>query len=185
VVDPTVSPVLFDSAGRVAASFTFPLELTLGVPHRIRCEFDRKRRELRTSLISGGVEQPVRKVILPAAFADFSLNAFALMNWSEADSPFDSILARGHVDRIVIELPPPPVGTVEMTVPGEVSFAIVEGWRYDVEASEDLIHWIHVLGIAGSEGRASVPDHRVIPSGRQFYRVRATRLPKPGLLPPP
>lgn len=185
VVDPTVSPVLFDSAGHVAASFTFPLELTLGVPHRIRCEFDRKQRELRTTLISGGVEQPVRRVTLPAAFADFSLNAFALMNWSEADSPFDSVLARGHVDRIVIELPPPPIGTVEMTAPGEVSFAMLGGWQYDVEASEDLVRWRHVLGIAGSEGRARVPDHGGVPSGRQFYRVRATRVPKPGLPPPP
>jgi len=185
VVDPTVSPVLFDSAGRVAAAFTFPLELALGVPQRIRCEFDRKRRELRTTLDSGGVEQIIRTVKLPAAFADFSLNAFAVMNWSEADGPFDSILARGHVDRIVIELPPPPIGAIEMTATGQVSFDVIGGWRYDVEASEDLIHWTLVLGVAGSGGRATVPDHRVISSGRQYYRVRATRQPKPGSPVPP
>jgi len=185
VVDPTVSPVLFDSAGRIAAAFTFPLDLPLEVLHRIRCEFHPKLRELRTTLISGGVEQAVRTVKLPAAFADFSLNAFAVMNWSEADNPFDSLLARGHVDRIVVELPAPPIGQIEMPEPGHVSFMNVEGWRYDVEASEDLVDWQIIGSISGSGVRSTVPDNRAISSGVQFYRVRATRRPKPDSIAPP
>lgn len=173
VVDATVSPAVFSTAGRVAASFTFPLEPTPGVTHRVRCEFQPAARRWITRLISDGVEVAVRPVSLPEDFGSFSINAFAVINWSDADGPFDSLLARGHLDNLTWEIPDAPLRRIKMPTPGSVTFASQAGWHYRLEASGDLTRWDAVADGAGIGGTMSLHDLRDAVFTTQFYRVQA------------
>lgn len=173
VVDPTVSPAAFGSGGQVAASFTFPLELATGVTHRIRCVFQPADRTLVTTLVSDGVAIPVQPVVLSASFIDFSLNALAIINWNEADSPFDSLLAHGYVDNVTWERPDPPIGSIAMTSEGVVEFLSQRGWQYYLEASGDLLIWSRLSAAVGTGDLLWLADPRDAFFQTQFYRVQA------------
>ena len=158
----------------MAASFTFPLELALGVTHQIHCEYRPAERQWITRLVSDGVEVTVRPVRLPEDFGNFSINAFAVINWSEADGPFDSLLARGHVDHVTWQVPDPPIGRITLSTPGSVSFASRQGWHYRLEASGDLAQWSRVAEAPGTGAVLSLDDLRDAVFSTQFYRVHAT-----------
>ena len=173
VVDPTVSPVVFGTTGRVASSFTFPVELAVGSTCRIRCEYVPGERRLVTHLVSNGTEVEVREVILAADFGGFSLDSFAVINWNEADGPYDSLLAHGVVDHISWEVPAPPIGRIELVAPGIVTFASMRGWHYQLEASGDLSEWSPLTGASGTGDRLELADPRDAVFHTQFYRVEA------------
>lgn len=173
IVDPTVSPAVFATSGRVAASFSFPVELVPGSKHRIRCEYRPGERRLVTHVVSGETEVEIREVILPEDFGDFSLDSFAIINWSEADGPYDSLLAHGVVDHITWEVPAPPLGRIELAAPGVVTFDSVRGWHYQLEASGDLSGWSSLTGASGTGARLELVDSRDAVFGSQFYRVEA------------
>ena len=163
VVDPTVSPALFDSTGRVATAFTFPVDLIPGALHQIRCSFDPGTRTLSTLLTTDSGEVPVRAVVLPASFGDLLLNAVAVINWNEAGSPFDSLLARGFVDNVHVELPAPPLDRITWVAPGAVSFTGTAGWYFRLEAAVRLgATWEVVAGVEGVDGPLVLADPDLI-----------------------
>jgi hypothetical protein len=173
VIDATVSPTVFNSDGRIATSFTFPLELAAGVTHRIRCQFHPADQTLVTTLISDGQSVLVQPVQLPENFTSFAVDTVAVIAWSEVSSPYDSVLAHGFVDNITVELPEPPIGNITMIGLGSVRFASQVGWRYSLEASNDLQAWGRLTSAAGLGGDLVLSDPRDAIFERQFYRVRA------------
>lgn len=173
VVDPTVSPAVFATSGRVAASFTFPVELAAGLTHRIRCEYLPGERRLVTHLVTEGTEVEIREVILPEDFGEFSLDSFAVINWNEEDGPYDSLLAHGVVDNITWEVPSPPLDRISLVGPGLVSLVSRLGWHYRLQASSDMVEWVPLTGASGTGKALELADPRDAVFHRQFYRVEA------------
>ncbi|MBL9173260.1 MAG: cysteine-rich CWC family protein [Verrucomicrobiales bacterium] len=173
VVDPTVSPAVFASSGRVAASFTFPVELAAGATHRIRCEYLPGERRLVTRLVTQGTEVEIREVILAEDFGDFSLDSFAVINWNEADGLYDSLLAHGVVDNITWEVPAPPIDRITLVGPGQVSFVSRPGWHYRLQATGDFVEWSPLTGVSGTGTEMELVDPRDAVFQTQFYRVEA------------
>lgn len=173
VVDATASPAVFGSTGRVAASFTFPLGLATGVTHRIRCTYLPAQRTLMTHLNSDGADVEVRPVRLPEDFGSFSLNAFAVINWTESDGPYDSIMAHGQVDNVFWEHADPLTLEIHTTSPGVVEFDSLKGWIYHLDASDQLGPWSGIDSAAGTGQRLIMSDPRDAVYETQFYRVRA------------
>lgn len=175
IVDPTVSPITWDSAGKVAAAFTFPVAPMAGSTYRVRLEYRAVNRTVTPSLLLDDQVWPLDPLKLPATFGSFALDAFAVMVWNEATSLSDSLLAHGWVDDIRLELPPAPIGRVTLIGEGEVRCATLKGWRYTLEASGDLRNWSDVAFESGTGELLSLFDQRDAVFREQFYRVRADR----------
>ncbi len=172
----SVSPVVFGGGTSRAFSFDNFLDLADGATWRVRCAYSAATRELATTLRRDGVDAAaVNAVRLPAGFTSFEVDAFALISWSGSSTAVDSLLAHGVVDRLRIELPDPPIGSVSMTAPGVVSSTSAVGWRYVLEASGDLSAWADVAAAPGDGRLLVLSDLREAVFRQQFYRVRAER----------
>jgi hypothetical protein len=175
LVDPTVSAITWDSAGKVAASFTFPVEPATNTTFRVRLAYQAATRTVTTVLTADGAAIPLNPLKLPETFGSFDLDALAVMVWNEATSLSDSLFARATLDNVLLELPPAPIGAVRMLGSGEVECTSRKGWKYHLEASGDLAHWSVVWTEAGTGGTLVLADVRDAVFSEQFYRVRAER----------
>lgn len=177
-VEPTLSPIAFDAQGRVAASFTFPLTLTTNVTHRIQCAYAAATRTMSVTLWDdGAVGAPVVPLVLPAGFGSFALDTFAAIVWNDSTSQYDSLLARGVVDNVTLELPSPPVGVISMIAarPATVRFVAQAGLEYWLQASDDMAAWADVGGpVGGTNGGLQLVDPRQAVRPVQYYRVRSS-----------
>lgn len=177
-VEPTQSTIAFDAAGKVAASFTFPLELTTNTLHRVRVAYRAADRTVTATLTSGGEAVALELLKLPDSLGNFALDAFAVMVWNEATSFSDSLLAAGWVDNVALELPEPAIGALTLIrdSPATVEFNSQRGWRYTLEASGDFAFWSELGGSASGTGeKLQLSDFRRAFFPEQFYRVRAER----------
>ena len=118
---------------------------------------------------------PPKPTVTPDTFGSFELDAFAVMVWNEATALSDSLLARGSLDSVVLELPPAPIGRVTLAGQGEVRCASLKGWRYTLEASGDLQEWSAIASELGTGEVLVLPDLREALFRQQFYRVKAGR----------
>ena len=175
LVDPTVSAITWDSAGKVAASFTFPVEPTPNTTFRVRLAYQAATRTVTTALTADGVAIPLNPLKLPETFGSFDLDALAVMVWNEATSLSDSLLARAALDNVVLELPPAPIGRIRLLGSDQVECASLRGWNYHLEASGNLSQWSLVRTEAGTGGTLVLADLREGLFREQFYRVRAER----------
>jgi hypothetical protein len=175
VVEPTVSPITWDSGGRVAASFTFPVEPAVNTTFRVRLEYRAGPRTLTPSLLADGEPIPLNPLQLPTTLGEFEFDTFAVLVWNEATSLNDSLLAHGAVDNVVLELPPAPIGRVTWLGLGQVECGTLKGWRYTLEASGDLREWSAVWIASGTGEVLSFLDPRDAVFREQFYRVKAER----------
>lgn len=175
----TVSPTLLSSNGQYAVSFTFPMELKLGVWHRIRMSFDPVSQRLKTTVERNGERLgPVEDVWLRtgSAFSDFRVDAFAVCAYSDAGAT-GSLRAAGWVDQVEVTWEDPPLLTVSPgQEPGQVRVR-VEPARpgfVALERSEDLTQWeTRKTEAVEKDGWMDLADQdRTGP--RAFYRARWT-----------
>ncbi len=174
-VDPTVSAITWDSAGKVAASFTFPVEPTIHTAFHVRLAYRSSNRTLTPSLIADGAAVPLNPLRLPESFGSFELNALAVMVWNEATSLSDSLFAQATLDNIALEVPPAPIGHIRLIGSDQVECDSLPGWRYHLEASDDLIRWSVVGTETGTGAPLLLADVRDAVFREQFYRVQAIR----------
>lgn len=172
----TVSPAIFGEGGARAFSFNNYFDLADGATWSVRCAFTATNGTLAATLLrNGAAAGPVNPVLLPAGFASFAVDAFAVIGWNESATAADSLIAHGTLSQVVLELPDPPIGAVAMPVPGTVQFPSLAGWRYTLVASADLSSWTDVNVLGGTGGPLTLSDPRDGVFTRQFYRVRADR----------
>lgn len=108
---------------------------------------------------------------------DFFADIFSISSFSSAGDDYDSILAHGTVDNIVVTLPPP-----VQAVSGSFSNGVwwVElysrrNWLYTLERTTNLASWIEVSPPTGGTGtNLLLQDTNGVPDNA-LYRVRAAR----------
>ena len=177
LVEPTLSAITFDDAGRVAANFSFPYELTFHSPHRITLTHQAVPRVLKVEVTGSGIGESTVILNLPPTFGSFALDAVAILVWDERTSFSDSLQASGSVDNFVVVLPDPPIGSLKILASGrEIEFTSQIGWHYFLEAGLELDDW-QPLGeaVRGTGETLRLFDNRKAAFPQQFYRVRAER----------
>ena len=167
-----ISPVAF---GENTAGYSFgnPYDLADGVPHPILCTWDPADRRMRTTV--EGVES-VAPTDPPLPVTDnFNVDAFAIVVWNETLTPSDSLIAHGAIDDVVIHLPDPPVRLLRFEFSTRtVRFDTQTSFRYQLEASGDLVHWNSTgISVLGSGAELAIRDSREALFLEQFYRIRA------------
>ena len=108
---------------------------------------------------------------------DFHVDIFSISSYSSSGDDFDSVLAHGSVDNLVVTLPPPAQNLAAACSNGvwRVQFTDHANWVYTLERSTDLFSWSDVSpGTAGNGTNLFLQDTHV-PVNQAFYRVRAER----------
>lgn len=108
---------------------------------------------------------------------DFRVDMFSISSYSSIGDDFDSVLAHGTVDNLMVKASLVPVSqfTGALTVGGgwEAQCFTHTNWLYTLERTSDFKSWIPVSGtFRGVEGKVSLQDTNALP-GSAFYRVRA------------
>ena len=112
-----------------------------------------------------------------SAADNFQVNMFSISSYSSQGDDFDSVLAHGAVDNLVVKASLVPVSRVAgaFTVEGawQAQFFTHTNWLYTLERTSDLKRWTPVSAtLRGTEGNLTLQDTNTLPA-RAFYRVRA------------
>jgi hypothetical protein len=107
----------------------------------------------------------------------FRVDTFSISSYSSAGDDFDSVLAHGTVDNLVVQAALVPVGRITggVTAGGtwQAQFFAHTNWAYTLERTSDLKSWASVSATQrGAEDLVTLPDTNSLPA-QAFYRVRA------------
>ncbi len=108
---------------------------------------------------------------------DFRVDMFSISSYSSNGDDFDSVLAHGTVDNLVVKASLVPVSRVAGAFAAggawQAQFFTHTNWLYTLERTSDFKSWTPVSPtVRGTEGRMSLQDTNALPE-RAFYRVRA------------
>ncbi|MEO7677741.1 MAG: hypothetical protein ABIV39_13355, partial [Verrucomicrobiota bacterium] len=108
---------------------------------------------------------------------DFRVDMFSVSSYSSAGDDFDSVLAHGTVDNIVIILPPPVQNLTGQFSNGgwQAQFNDRRNWLYRLERSTNFVSWMEVSTTAPGNGTTLFLQDTNPVSPTAFYRVRASR----------
>jgi len=108
---------------------------------------------------------------------DFYVDMFAISSYSSSGDDYNSILAHGTVDNVVVTLPP----SVQSLTGGfsngvwQVEFTSRSNWLYRLERTVDFTDWTNASStVSGNASRLFLQDTSP-PFDRALYRVRAAR----------
>lgn len=175
-VYPSISPTLVDSDNNFASGFAL-LELTTNDLFHVWLTYSASNQTLHTDITRNGAPYgPVDDVTLPPSFTDMRLDTVAVCSYSAVGDPYDSVLAHGTVDYIVVTLPPPPVvGMTGGFANGawQAQFTSRTNWVYSLERTVDFQSWTAVAGPLNGDGTNLTLVDPMPPADHAFYRVRA------------
>ncbi len=178
VLDPTVSPTVISTDHAFATSFTTPLELTPNDWFRVTLAYTADNQTLATSLLRNGQPySPVQNTVLGPTFTDFRVNALSISSYSDAGNAYDSVLAHGMVDNILVTVPDGPRLTgVFPDQLWQVETTTRTNWFYVLERSTDLANWEAVsIEKSGTGATLRLTETNHPAAGAAFYRTSAQR----------
>jgi hypothetical protein len=181
-VDPSVMAVMTSSENEFGYA-TKLAELATNEWYHVALSYSANDQVLRTVItLNGSPFGTIPDLHLDANpnFVDFRFDTMAVLCYTDAGDDYDSVLAHGVVDNIVVATPPLPVERIVLSPkPGavEVFFASRVSWVYTLERTTDLLTWETVAGSSqtGTGGELTLKDTAQPAGGRSFYRVRATK----------
>ena len=176
----TVWPIFISSNGvyNYTGSSDYTLyELPTGANCRIVMRYTASNHVMKTSLTVAQTDIPLNEVALSSSFDDFRADTISISSYSDAGDDWDSVLAHGKIDNIVVTVPEPPLGKISAGFIGQswqATFESHTNWIYTLERTDDLASWNVVKTADGSGAGLSLLD-ATPPSSRAFYRVGARR----------
>ena len=161
-----------------SSDFTL-LALAPGDWYHILMQYTASNSTLTTTMTQNGVFfGPINSVPLNTNFTDFRVDTFALCSYNDTGDDFDSLLAHGVVDNLVVTTPPPPLSSVSggwVAGQWQVQFRGRTNWLYSLDRTIDLENWTSASSpIRGTGGAQALQD--ILPRATNAcYRVRAQR----------
>jgi len=180
-VAPTVWTTLIDSNTPCvfsAGGYTTPLELTSNDWFHVTLNYMASNHTLATAMLRNG--QPyfsIPDAVLGSSFSDFRVDAVSISSYSDAGDFYDSVLAHGVVDNVVVTVPDGPRLTGDFSNGlWQVEFVSRANWSYLLERSTDLTNWAAVSNEKQGMGTLLLLAETNHPAAAAlFYRTRARR----------
>lgn len=182
LISASISPVVVPADGRLpwgyADSFVEP---RLGLRYGFDLAYTAADRTLRVAMTEEGVPGPaLRAVVVPPSFTGFEVDALSVNAYSDAGQDpryAGSLRASARIDRLRWNGPGPVIAglRVDATPRGaRVRCGTRAGWRYTLQASDDLHAWTAVVGPVTADGsEVALEDDGG--RGHRLYRVEARR----------
>lgn len=182
LISASISPVVVPADGRLpwgyADSFVEP---RMGVRYGFDLAYTALDRTLRVTMTEDGVPGPaLRAVVVPQGFTGFEVDALSVNAYSDAGQDpryAGSLRASARIDRLRWDGPGPVIVglRVEAThVGARVRCGTRTGWRYALQATDDLHAWADVAGPVTSDGGEVMLEDAARRASR-LYRVEARR----------
>src|SRR5205823_10151923 len=93
---------------------------------------------------------------MSGTFTDLRVDTISVSSYTDAGDSFDSLLAHGVLDNLVVTVPDPPVTSLIGAMTNgvwQVLFASRAGWLYTLERTDDFHSWMKVSAATpGAEG---------------------------------
>ncbi|HTL56362.1 MAG TPA: hypothetical protein VL361_11835 [Candidatus Limnocylindrales bacterium] len=177
-VSPSFSPSIVSSNDAFASGFAL-LEMTTNDLFHIRLSYSGTNQTLSTVMTRNGEPfGPIGDVVLDTNFTDFRVDTVAICSYSDIGDSYDSVLAHGEVDNLLVTMPPLPVGTVVGAWTNNqwlVQFSTRTNWLYTLERTGDFQSWTSAsASTAGTGSNLTLQDTNP-PGVGAFYRIRAQR----------
>jgi hypothetical protein len=177
-VAPSISPTVVSMDNGFASGFSLT-ELTNGQLYHLEMAYSASNGVIHTTISAeGGFSLTLDDVVLGSAFTDFRIDSLALCSYSDTGDDFDSVLAHGTVDNLLVTLPPPPVQQFTGSLSNGIwvaQFLTRTNWVYTVERASDLQTWIPASAPLDGTGTILTFQDPNPPSPAAFYRVTAQR----------
>jgi hypothetical protein len=158
------------------------LSLPTGITMHVTMNYWASNQTLITTVSTNGISiGSISSVQLSPWFSDFRLNAFAIESYSDSgqDPHYGgSLLAHGTVDKVVLQIPAPPVQDLVLTLTNQmwqVSFFTRTNWVYCLERSTDLNTWSTASAVRPGTGARIYWQETNALALQAFYRVLAAR----------
>jgi hypothetical protein len=128
---------------------------------------------------NGAAFGPINSVPLSTNFTDFRVDTFAVSSYSDTGDDYDSVLAHGMVDNLLITIPPPAIaglsGAFTSQNMWQVQFTSRSNWLYTLERTTDFQTWTSASNPSSGNGNSLILQESQPATGIGFYRVRAQR----------
>ena len=177
-VAPSLSPTIVSGDNVFASGFDL-FELNTNDLFHIALVYSSSNQTLHTTMTRNGTPfGPITDVNLGTNFTDFRIDTVAVCSYSDFGDAYDSVLAHGVLDNLLITTPAPPVNDVSANWSGEqwqVRFASQTNWIYTLERTIDFKTWTRLpASVVGNGTILSLQDTNA-PRNAAFYRVAATK----------
>lgn len=170
------APVAFDA---------YEYELPTNQPVHVRLAYTGSDQTAALSVTVNGVPfGPLPGLVLDSTASsqftledDVRIDMFSISSYSSAGDDYDSVLAHGRVDNLLVSATVRPIGglTGGLTTNGvwQARFFSHSNWLYTLERTTDFQSWAPASApTTGQEGQMALQDTNA-PSSQAFYRVRA------------
>jgi len=177
-VAPSLSPTAVSADNGFASGFDL-IELTTNDLFHVSLTYSSSNQTLHTMITRNGAPfGPIDDVSLGTNFGDFRVDTVSINSYSDSGDDYDSVLAHGVVDNLVVTTPSSPVDQVAGQWSGgrwQVLVSSQPNWLYTLERTTDFVSWQALPGSVAGSGTALVLMDTNAPATAAFYRVRADR----------
>jgi len=177
-VAPSLSPTMVSGDNEFASGFDL-FELTTNDLFHVLLAYSSSNQTLHTTITRNGSPfGPITDVSLGTNFTDFRIDTVAVCSYSDFGDAYDSVLAHGVLDNLLITIPTLPVSNVSGNWSAgqwQVQFASQTNWIYTLERTVDFKTWTQLPGSVPGNGAALFLQDTNAPSKEAFYRVAAAK----------
>src|SRR5581483_6976290 len=109
---------------------------------------------------------------------DFRADTFSITSYTDIGDPYDSLLAHGTIDNVIVTLPPPPIQKLAGSVTNntwQAQFASRSNWVYTLQRTADFNSWTPASAPITATGTNLTLQDTNSPTDKAFYRVSAAR----------
>jgi hypothetical protein len=182
----TVAPTIATSANKILFSDNHPFELELDSYYKVQMRFTSPDQTLRSRIWQSqstnfsGDGTDLKPLLLSTNYGDFSVDALALMNYSDRDqSPpqfSGSLKGSGLFPQIEVIVYNRPAMHIAQRMNGtEITFETALGWRYQLQSKAAESVWQDIgTPLEGTNQAVSLPIEES--SASALFRVKAQKL---------
>ncbi len=178
-IEPSISPTMVSSAYQFDGAFGDFFTFTNNSKYTVHMSYTAVNQTLTTTVTPAG--QTNALIVASSTLSgtnDFRADTFSITSYTDIGDPYDSLLAHGTIDNVIVTLPPPPIQKLAGSVTNntwQAQFASRSNWVYTLQRTADFNSWTPASAPITATGTNLTLQDTNSPTDKAFYRVSAAR----------